>query len=149
MNTAFELLNALKPLAAEYYKLTGKPLGVTGEVAEAEAAQALGLTLAEARQAGFDATDKAGRRIQIKGRKILNKKALTGRVSKMNLADDFDVAMLVLLDPEYNAYEIYEADRGALVTALTVPGSKARNERGSLAISKFRSIGKLVWQRHQ
>jgi hypothetical protein len=28
-----EILAAVKPLAAEYYRLTGKPLGVTGEVA--------------------------------------------------------------------------------------------------------------------
>jgi hypothetical protein len=29
-----QILAAVKPLAAEYYQLTGKPLGVTGEVAE-------------------------------------------------------------------------------------------------------------------
>lgn len=29
-----EILATVKPLAAEYYRLTGKPLGVTGEVAE-------------------------------------------------------------------------------------------------------------------
>ena len=29
-----EILGTVKPLAAEYYRLTGKPLGVTGEVAE-------------------------------------------------------------------------------------------------------------------
>ena len=28
------ILADVKPLAAEYYRLTGKPLGVTGEVAE-------------------------------------------------------------------------------------------------------------------
>jgi hypothetical protein len=31
--------------ATEYYRLTGKPLGVTGEVAEYVAAEILGLTL--------------------------------------------------------------------------------------------------------
>jgi GNAT superfamily N-acetyltransferase len=33
-----EILATVKPLAAEYYRLTGKPLGVTGEVAEYVAA---------------------------------------------------------------------------------------------------------------
>ena len=28
------ILAAVKPLAAEYHRLTGKPLGVSGEVAE-------------------------------------------------------------------------------------------------------------------
>jgi hypothetical protein len=32
-----EILATVKPLAAEYYQLTGKPLGVTGEVAECPA----------------------------------------------------------------------------------------------------------------
>jgi hypothetical protein len=38
-----EILARVKPLAAEYYRLTGKPLGVTGEVAEYVAAETLGL----------------------------------------------------------------------------------------------------------
>jgi hypothetical protein len=29
-----EILVAVRPLATEYYRLTGKPLGVTGEIAE-------------------------------------------------------------------------------------------------------------------
>ena len=44
-----EILATVKPLAAEYYRLTGKPLGVTGEVAEYVAAEILGLVLADAR----------------------------------------------------------------------------------------------------
>jgi hypothetical protein len=36
-----EILKAVKPLAAEYYQLTKKPLGVTGEVAEYVAADLL------------------------------------------------------------------------------------------------------------
>ena len=40
-----EILAKVKPLAVEYYRLTGKPLGVTGEVAEYVAAEILGLTL--------------------------------------------------------------------------------------------------------
>jgi hypothetical protein len=45
----------VKPLAATYYKITGKPLGVTGEIGEMEAADRLGLTLVPARTKGFDA----------------------------------------------------------------------------------------------
>ena len=66
-----EILAAVKPLAAEYYQLTNKPLGVTGEVAECVAAELLGLELAPPRTPGYDATrhtDKGPQRIQIKGR---------------------------------------------------------------------------------
>jgi len=54
--------------------------------------------------------------------------------------------LLVLLDENLDAKEIYEADRKPVIAALTAPGSKARNERGALAVSKFRSIGRRIWQ---
>ncbi|WP_156958803.1 hypothetical protein [Labrenzia sp. DG1229] len=47
-----ETLAQVKPLSAEYYRLTGKPLGVTGEVAEFVAAETLGLELAPPRTEG-------------------------------------------------------------------------------------------------
>lgn len=49
------ILADVKPLAAEYYRLTGKPLGVTGEVAEYVAAEILGLELVPPRTGGYDA----------------------------------------------------------------------------------------------
>jgi hypothetical protein len=52
------------------------------------------------------------------------------------------------LDKEFNAVEIHEAERGAVITALSAPGSKARNERGALAIGKFKAIGQLRWRRN-
>jgi hypothetical protein len=52
-----EILAAVKPLAAEYYRLTGKPLGVTGEIAEYVAAELLGLVLTPARTAERDPAD--------------------------------------------------------------------------------------------
>lgn len=62
------ILNAAKDLAARYKKLTGKPLGITGEIAEFNAAQLLGIELAQARTAGYDAIGLDKRKIQIKGR---------------------------------------------------------------------------------
>jgi hypothetical protein len=50
-----DVLREAKALAVRYYAITGKPLGVTGEVAEYEAAQKLGLQLAPARTALYDA----------------------------------------------------------------------------------------------
>ncbi len=58
------LLSDLKRIAAEFYKLTGKPLGVTGEVGEFEVARIMNLTLADAREAGFDAIDTSGRKFR-------------------------------------------------------------------------------------
>jgi len=50
-----ELLKEAKSIAREYYGLTGKPLGITGEVPEYEAARILRVKLTPPRQAGHDA----------------------------------------------------------------------------------------------
>ena len=139
-----KILHEAKQLAQEYRTLTGKPLGVTGEVAEYEAARLLHLELTDARTPGYDATDTDGRRLQIKGRCILDPKKPGQRMGSIDIKKDFDAVLLVLLDDCFNATEIYEAARDAVITALTAPGSKAR-ERGALSVSKFKQIGTLRW----
>lgn len=57
-----DIIAQVKPLAAKYRRLTGKPLGITGEIGEQEVACLLGLQLAPARTAGYDATDREGRK---------------------------------------------------------------------------------------
>lgn len=146
----YQILREAKVLARRYYHLTGKPLGVTGEVAEYEAARILNLELEIARQAGYDATetlDGLTRRIQIKGRYFSNPRMRNGRVGSIDLKQPFDTVLLVLLDAEYNAFQIYEAARPAVEALLTRPGSKARTERGSVAISQFKAISLLRWER--
>jgi hypothetical protein len=152
MNDAevIEILGTAKRLAQRYRELTGKPLGITGEVAEYEAARILGLTLTSARQAGYDATDiRDGTqvRLQIKGRCILKDSKPGQRVGSIDVEKDFDAVLLVLLDHDFEATAIYEAPREAIVNALNKPGSRARNERGSLSVSQFRSVGFLRWKR--
>ncbi len=147
-----EILKEAKVLARRFYRLTGKPLGVTGEVAEYEAATRLSLLLHPARQAGYDATEALEdgvARIQIKGRCILNPRKITGRMRAIDLRQPFDTVLLVLLDSEFNAFAMYEASRAKVEVALTLPGSKARNERGALAIRQFMSIAALRWTRHE
>jgi hypothetical protein len=144
-----EVLGEAKKLAQEYRALTGKPLGITGEVAEYEAARLLGVTLTPARQAGYDAVRESdGRTFQIKGRCILPGCKPGQRLGSIDVAKPFDAVLLVLLDENFDAFEIHEADRAAVIAALSAPGSKARNERGALAVSKFKSIGQEVWRRH-
>jgi hypothetical protein len=143
------LLRDVKQLAQEYYELTGRPLGVTAEVAEYEATRLLRLDLSPVRQPGYDATRRTSdgdQLLQIKGRCISSANP-TGsqRVGSIDLKKPWDAVLLVLLDEEYNPTEIYEADRPAVTEALTAPGSKARNDRGQLSISKFKSIGRQIW----
>lgn len=142
------ILGEAKKLAQEYRTLTGKPLGITGEVAEYEAARLLGLELTAARNAGYDAIEpKDGRRFQIKSRCLLPGCKPGQRLGSIDITKDFDAVLMVLLDANFDALAIYEADREAVVAALTAPGSRSRNERGALGVSKFKSIGRTRWRR--
>jgi hypothetical protein len=144
-----ELLAKAKILAQQYRALTGKPLGITGEVAEYEAAQHLGVELTPARQAGYDAieiVDGIRRTLQIKGRCLLQNCKPGQRLGSIDVRKEFDAVLLVLLDENFNATAIYEADRQAVLAALAAPGSISRNERGALAVSKFKAIGRLRWK---
>jgi len=146
----FLILGEAKRLAQEYRQLTGKPLGITGEVAEYEAARILGLRLTPARQAGYDAIeelDGCSRKLQIKGRCLADGAKPGQRLGSIRIEKEWDAVLLVLLDANFDAVEMYEADRTAVVDVLTAPGSRARNERGAMPVSKFKTIGNLRWRR--
>jgi len=147
MRNPEDIIADVKPLAVEYHRATGKPLGVTGEIAEAEAAGALGLTLLGARSPGYDAERLINDRvecIQIKGRYKRHGKNW-GRVSSINTDKPFDTVMLVLMQGDYDLHEIWEADRADVVARLDAPGSKSRNERRSMGVTQFLSIARRVW----
>lgn len=142
------ILAEAKRLAQEYRSLTGRPLGITGEVAEYEAVRLLDLEMAPVRQSGYDAVRRMGdtvQRLQIKGR-LLPSSGSSGQLGIIRLDREWDAVLMVLLDEDFDVVRIYEADRALITVALTKPGSKAR-ERGSLAVSKFASIGQLLWSR--
>jgi hypothetical protein len=139
------ILSQVKSLAKEYYHLTQKPLGVTGEIAEYEAARLLNLELAEARQPEYDAINpKNGVKYQIKGRCIHSKKP-GQRIGRIKPGKGYDYVLVVLLDQDYSATEIWQASREKVIHALKKPGSIARNVRGQLDLNKFKQIGEKVW----
>lgn len=111
----FEILRDAKKLAQEYRALTGKPLGIAGEVAEYEAARILNLELTPARHAGHDAVDAKGRRLQIKGRCVLPGSKRGQKLGSIDAEKDFDSVLFVEMDERFDAVEIYESDRSAVV----------------------------------
>ena len=144
-----ELANVIeraREAARDFYRLTGKPLGMTGEIGEYETARLLNLKLAAAREPGYDAIDDNGKKYQIKSRSIpRSSQRKGGMIGSIKLDHQWDAVLLLLLDEELRPQEIWQAERPAVAAALTAPGSKARNERGALAVSKFKSIGQKVW----
>ncbi len=142
------LLSEAKRVAKRYKRLTGRPLGITGEVAEFTAVKILDLKLAEVRQSGYDAIRKQNGneiKIQIKGRSLPDKATPGARIGSIRLDKEWDTVVLVLMDEDLEPVEIFEAERASVTAALLVPGSKARNERGALGISKFKSVSEKIW----
>lgn len=138
-----KVIKEAKRIAKDYYAATGRPLGITGEVAEYEAIRLLNLKISPVRQEGYDAIRIVGdkiERIQIKGRATQ-----AGRVGSIKIDKDWDSVILVLLDSDFEPTHIFEAKRDIICKVLTEPGSKARNERGSLSISKFKQIAVPIW----
>ncbi len=104
-----ELIDGAKDIAKRYRALTGRPLGITGEVAEYEAARLLGLELAAVRQAGYDAIRRIGgaeERLQIKGRCRLSNNP-GQRLGRLDLDKEWDAVLLVLLDTDLEPISIY------------------------------------------
>jgi hypothetical protein len=143
-----ELIQNAKKLAKQYRQLTGKPLGITGEVGEFVAADLLHLELTDARNPGYDAIGPDKRRIQIKSRCILPNAKPGQRIGSIRLDHEFDTVMLVLMDESFQPLEIYEAKISDVRVELEKEESKARNIRGSLGINKFKKIGSRVWPRN-
>jgi len=147
-DSVMSILAQAKILAQRYRKLTGRPLGITGEVAEYEAVRLLGLELAPVRTAGYDAVERDSggvRRLQVKGRCVMPGCSPGQRLGSIDVTKEWDAVLMVLLDDNFDAFEIHEAPRARVLEALTKPGSKARNERGALGVRQFKAIARLRW----
>jgi hypothetical protein len=144
-----EILASVKPLAAEYYRLTGKPLGVTGEVAEYIVAQELKLTLVPPRTSGHDAirkTPKDEERIQIKGRALDSASKKSQRIGSIKADAACDKVIVVLLENRtLEPVGMWEANYEDVITHLEKPGSRARNDRGSMSVSASKKIAQPIW----
>lgn len=138
------VLARAKTVAHEFYQLTGKPLGITGEVGEYWAAKLLNLQLADARTPGYDALDQNGKRIQIKARLVQDVNKINGMMGAIKLDTEFDSVMLVLLQNDFEPVGIYEATRAQVEEALVKTDGKAR-QRGVLAINEFKRLGVQRW----
>ncbi len=141
-----QILAEVRRLAVEYYALTGKPLGVTGEVTEAVAAKRRGLELVEAWQAGYDAL-RGNERIQIKGRALSRDAKALGKLGRIKRDAACDTVMLAILDrADMEAREIWEAPYGEVCVRLNEPGSKGR-ERGELMVRDFKRLpsARRIW----
>ena len=148
-----KLMAETRRLAAEYRRTTGQPLAVSGEIAKYDAARLLDLEPCKDLTLGYDAIgrsgERAGRRVQIKGRAIFDESKGGQRIGQLKLEQEWDSVMLVLMDEEFEPSEIWEVERGVLVEAVRESENSSRSKRGPMSVAKFKAIGRLVWAREE
>ena len=148
-----KLISEARRLAAEFRRTTGKPLpGVSGEIAEHDAARLLNLKICDDRSRGYDALgagNRDGKRIQIKARVIFDEEKSGQRVGQLRLDQDWDSVLLVIMDESYEPFEIYEAERDEIVDAMDEAGNSNRKKRGAMSVARFKIIARLVWTREE
>ncbi len=144
-----KLITQARKLAADYRLATGKTFpGVSSEIAAYDACRLLGLEPYADQGQGYDARTSDGKRIQIKGRTIFDESRSGQRIGQIKLSQEWDSMVLVLLDQDYEAYEIFAADREELLDYVDRP-SISRKKRGALSVARFRIIGRLIWSRDE
>ncbi|MBI5042132.1 MAG: hypothetical protein HZB57_13305 [Gammaproteobacteria bacterium] len=146
------LIAQARKLAADYRRATGKPLpGVSAEIAENDAARLLNLELVKDETLGYDAIGlsdpRKGKRIQIKNRTIFDESKSGHRIGQLRTNQEWDSVLLVLMDDNYEPFEIYEAEHDDLIDAVAEAESSKRAKRGLLSVAKFKAIGQLIWTR--
>lgn len=143
---ADKLIAQARVLAAEYRRTMGKPLpGISNEIAEHDAVKLLGLEAKASEQGGWDAIDPHnGERIQIKSRTIFDETKGGERIGQLKLNQDWDAVVLVLMDENYEPYEIYRAQRDELEQFVNQSQS-SRAKRGAMSVARFKIIAELVW----
>ncbi len=148
-----KLMGEARRLAAEYRKATGQPLAISGEIAKYDAGRLLDLEVCTDPQLGYDAVGRSGRlagkRLQIKGRAIFDESKGGQRIGQLKMEQTWDGVAVVLMDEEFEPFEIYVASRDALIEAVKESEGSSRSKRGAMSVAKFKVIGEMVWNREQ
>jgi hypothetical protein len=63
------------------------------------------------------------------------------RLGSVDITKDFDAVLMVLLNENFDAFEIYEAERADVLRALAAPGSKAATSGARSALTNSSQSG--------
>lgn len=135
-------IEVLTRLARAYRNVFGRTLPLTEELGELHACARLGLDRARKGMKGYDAVDSDNRRVQIKARAPAPPNKVippTGRIGKF-VSWDFDYAVLVIMDSEYDVQEMWRAEPHDLEPLQAV----LKNPRQGLALSTYKSVAKRI-----
>jgi hypothetical protein len=146
-----KLIAEARRLAVAYRQTTGRPLaGVSGEICRHDAASLLDLELQQP-GAGYDAQGRsgslAGLRILIKGRAIFDHQKSGQRIGQLRVDQPWDLVLLVLMDEQFEPFEIHAAARDDIAPELEKAVDSPRARRGAMSVARFCAIGSLLWSR--
>ena len=143
-----KLISEARRIAAEYRRTTGKPLGISAEIARHDACTYLGLEPHED-AIGYDAMgltgEREGLRFQIKGRAIFDEKKGGQRLGQIKVDQNWDKILLVLMNEDFETTEIYEASREDMLDDIDEAGVSNRKKRGVMSVARFKRLAQLVW----
>ncbi len=147
-----KLISEARRIAAEFRRTTGKPLGISAEIANHDACTFLQLE-AQDDAVGYDAIglhgSRKGHRFQIKGRAIFDEKKGGQRLGQIKPDQEWDKILLVLMDEEFETTEIYEASREDILNDLDDASTSNRSKRGAMSVARFKRLAQLVWTRDE
>ncbi len=143
-----KLISEARRIAAEYRRTTGKPLGISAEIARHDACTYLGLEPHED-AIGYDAMgltgEREGLRFQIKGRAIFDEKKGGQRLGQIKVDQNWDKILLVLMNEDFETTEIYEASHEDMLDDIDEAGVSNRKKRGVMSVARFKRLAQLVW----
>lgn len=144
-----KLISEARRIAAEYRRTTGKPLGISAEIARHDACTYLKLEPHED-AIGYDALgltgERKGVRFQIKGRAIFDEKKGGQRLGQIKIDQSWDKILLVLMNEEFETTDIYEASRNNMLESIDeMDDNNSRKKRGAMSVARFKRLAQLVW----
>lgn len=144
-----KLISEARRIAAEYRRTTGKPLGISAEIARHDACTYLYLE-PEEDAVGYDALglseERKDVRFQIKGRAIFDDKKGGQRLGQIKIDQNWDKILLVLMNEDFDTTDIYEASKEDMLNDIgETDDNSNRKKRGAMSVARFKRLAQLVW----
>ena len=144
-----KLISEARRIAAEYRRTTGKPLGISAEIARHDACTFLNLEPDED-AVGYDALglleERKDVRFQIKGRAIFDEKKGGQRLGQIKTDQNWDKILLVLMNEDFETTAIYEATKEDMLNDNNeTDDNNNRKKRGAMSVARFKRLAQLVW----
>lgn len=144
-----KLMAKTRQLAAEYRRLTGQVLPVSNELSRHDVMVKLNFTMPKQVESGVDligAGSWLNKKIQVKSRVVFQQAKSRPRLGQLNFDGKWELVVLVIMNEDYIAKEMYIAKKEVLLDALKkniTINNKDRNH--TISVAKFKVLSELIW----